>query len=126
MVPDWDVQQPIYVHKAHFYWNPYNDMETGVGGSEEDHYTSDGEKAHYILFTQRLPTGFTTTRSPKGDFTLDIHDVPAFVREANAPPDAALRYHVQIGRSAYISADVYWDNENKRWSKKVNDFASQS
>ena len=126
MVPDWDVQQPIYVHKAHFYWNPYNDMETGVGGSEEDHYTSDGEKAHYILFTQRLPTGFTTTRSPKGDFTLDIHDVPAFVREANAPPDAALRYHVHFYRSPSISADVYWDNENKRWSKKVNDFASQS
>jgi len=33
---------------------------------------------------------------------------------------------VRFFRSAYISADVYWDNENKRWSKKVNDFASQS
>jgi hypothetical protein len=126
MVPDWDVQQPIYVHKAHFYWNPYNDLESNVVGSVEDHYTSDGELAHYILYTQRLPAGFTTTRSPKGDFTLDIHDVPAFVREANAPPDAALRYQVRFFRSAYISTDVYWDNENKRWSKKVNDFASQS
>jgi len=123
--PVWDVQQPIYVRKAHFYWNPYNDLETDVLGSELDHYV-DGERAHYILFTQRLPAGFTTTRSPKGDFTLDIHDVPAFVREANAPPDAALRYQVRFFRSAYISADVYWDNQNKRWSKKVNDFASQS
>jgi nitrogen regulatory protein PII-like uncharacterized protein len=125
-VPDWEVQQPIYVHKAHFYWNPYNDLEMGPLGSAEDHYTSDGERAHYILFSPHLPAGFTTARSPKGDFTLDIHDVPAFVREANAPPDAALRYQVRFFRSAYISADVYWDNENKRWSKKVNDFASQS
>jgi hypothetical protein len=124
-VPDWDVQQPIYVHKAHFYWNPYNDLETGVLGSEIDHYV-DGERAHYILFTQRLPAGFTTTRSPKNDFTLDIHDVPAFVREANAPPDAALRYHVNFFRSPSNAVDVYWENENKRWSKQLNDFANQS
>src|SRR5208337_3099875 len=84
-VPEWDVQQPIYVHKAHFYWNPYTDIEANamntLKGSPVDYFI-DGEQAHYILFTQRLPAGFTTTRSPKGDFTLDIQDVPAFVREA--------------------------------------------
>jgi hypothetical protein len=125
MVPNWDVQQPIYVHKAHFYWNPFNDLETGTLGSEVDHFV-DGERAHYILFTQHLPAGFTTTRSPKGDYTLDIHDVPAFVREANAPPDAVLRYHVNFFRSPSNAVDVYWESENKRWSKQLNDFAGQS
>jgi hypothetical protein len=123
--PVWDVQQPIYVHKAHFYWNPYNDLETGVLGSELDHYVN-GERAHYLLFTQLLPAGFTTTRSPRGDFTLDIHDVPAFVREANAPPDAALRYKVRFFYSPASSAANYWDNEIQRWSKQLNEFASQS
>jgi hypothetical protein len=123
--PVWDVQQPIYVHKAHFYWNPYNDLETGVLGSELDHYVN-GERAHYLLFTQLLPAGLTTTRSPRGDFTLDIHDVPAFVREANAPPDAALRYKVRFFYSPASSAANYWDNEIQRWSKQLNEFASQS
>ena len=123
--PVWDVQQPIYVRKAHFYWNPYNDLETDVLGSELDHYV-DGERAHYILFTQRLPAGFTTTRSPKGDYTLDIQDVPAFQNEANAPPEKSLLYRVRFYYTPYLSAEVYWDNEIKRWSKRLNDFAYQS
>ena len=123
-VPDWEVQQPIYVHKAHFYWNPYNDLETNALGSATDYFV-DGERAHYILFTQRLPAGFTTTRSPKGDFTLEIHDVPAFVREANAPPESALHFQVHFFRSPYLSADLYWDNEARRWSQRLSDFASQ-
>jgi len=124
-VPDWDVQQSIYVHKAHFYWNPYSDLETNVLGSGVDHYV-DGERAHYILFTQRLPAGFTTTRNPKGDFTLDIQDVPAFVREANAPPENALHYHVRFFYTPYNTADLYWEDEIKRWSGQLNEFASQS
>ena len=79
-----------------------------------------------MLFTQRLPAGFTTTRSPKGDYTLDIQDVPAYVHEANAPPDAALRFHVRFFYSPASSAAIYWDNEIQRWSKQLNVFASQS
>jgi hypothetical protein len=124
-VPEWDVQQPIYVHKAHFYWNPFSDLESGPLGSGVDHYV-DGEHANYILFTQRLPAGFTTTRSPKGDYTLDIRNVPAFVSEANTPPEDALHYRVRFFYSPYNSAEVYWENETRRWSKQLNEFASQS
>ncbi len=124
-VPEWDVQQPIYIHKAHFYWNPFNDLESGPLGSGVDHFV-DGEHANYILFTQRLPAGFTTTRSPKGDYTLDIRDVPAFVHEANTPPEDALHYQVRFFYSPYNSAEVYWEEETQRWSKQLNDFSSQS
>src|SRR5271157_4888729 len=124
-VPEWDVQQPIYVHKAHFYWNPFSELESNVLGSQID-YTVDGELAHYLLFTQRLPAGFTTTRSPRGDYTLDIQDVPAFVPEANALPEEALLYKVRFFRTPYNSPEVYWDNEIKRWSNQLNEFASQS
>ncbi len=123
-IPEWVVQQPIFVHNAHYYWNPYSDLSRPGGGSFD--YFVDGERAHYILFTQRLPAGFSTVRSAKGDYTLDIQDVPAFVREANAPPEDALKYKVRFFYSPYISQDVYWDNEIQRWSKQLNDFASQS
>jgi len=127
--PVWDVQQPIFVHKEHFYWNPFSDIESNTmntqNGSSVDHYV-DGELAHYLLFTQRLPAGFTTTRSPRGDYTLDIQDVPAFVPEANALPEEALLYKVRFFRTPYLSPDVYWDNEIKRWSSQLNEFASLS
>jgi hypothetical protein len=123
--PEWHVQQPIYVHKAHFYWNPYSDLETGPGVDPITHYV-DGERASYLLAVQRLPAGATATRSPKGDFTLDIQDVPAFVREANAPPEASMRYNVHFYWTPYNSSDVFWQNEIERWSKRLNDFAAQS
>ncbi len=123
--PEWEVQQPIYVHKEHFYWNPVSDIETMVGGDPIS-YMVDGERANYLLFTQRLPAGFTTTRSPKNDFTLDIHDVPAFERESNAPPEGAFRYRVRFYRTPYLDPNLYWDNETKRWSGQLDQYASQS
>ena len=127
--PEWDVQQPIFVHKEHFYWNPFSGMEANALETTKENavdYFVDGERANILLFTQRLPVGFTTTRSPKYDFTLDIQDVPAFNREANAPPEGAFRYQVRFFRTPYSSADVYWDNELKRWSKQLDQFATQS
>jgi hypothetical protein len=123
--PEWEVQQPIYAHKEHFYWNPYSDLETGPGGGGITH-TINGEIASYLLTVQRLPARATATRSPKGDFTLDIQDVPAFVHEADAPPDEVMRYSVHFYWSIYNSPDVFWQNEIQRWSKQLNEFAGQS
>jgi transglutaminase-like putative cysteine protease len=128
-VPEWDVQQPIFVHKEHFYWNPFSDIEANaltVSGRSPISYYVDGELTHYLLFTQRLPAGSTTTRSPKDDFTLDIQDVPAYVHEADAPPEEALHYQVRFFRTPANSPEVYWDNEIKRWSKQLNEYAGQS
>lgn len=118
-IPKWDVQQPIYVHKEHFYWNPVSPL--GIPA-----YMVDGEVGQYLLFTERLPAGFTTTRSPKDDFTLEVHDVPAFEREANSPPEGAFRYQVRFFGSPYTNAVMYWDNETKRWSGQLDQYASQS
>jgi hypothetical protein len=125
-IPTWVVQQPIFVHKEHFYWNPYSVHELGPNGGGWIHTTADGEQATHLLPLQRLPAGATTTRSPKGDFTLDIQDVPAFVREADAPPENAMRYSVNFYWTPYASADLFWQNEIERWSKQLNDFANQS
>jgi hypothetical protein len=127
--PHWEVQQAIYVHKEHFYWNPLSESDVNALETTQHTmytYTVDGENAPYLLFTQRLPAGFTTTRSPRLDFTLDIQDVPAYVREEDAPPDAALRYNVRFFRAPANSVQVYWDTEIPRWSKRLNDFAAVS
>ena len=124
-VPEWDVQQLIFVHKEHFYYNPISDIEANVLGSQISYYI-DGELAKSLMFTQRLPAGIKAIRSPKGDFSLEIQDVPAFQHEDDAPPETGLHYQVTFYYSPYISPDVYWDNESRRWAKQVDDFASQS
>jgi hypothetical protein len=125
-IPTWEVQQSIFIHKEHFYWNPFTQSELGPGGGGIYHTTADGEQATHLLPLQRLPAGVTTTRSPKGDFTLDIQDVPAFVREADAPPENAMRYSVNFYWTPYSSPDIFWQNEIERWSKRLNGFASES
>ena len=124
-IPEWEVQQPIYVHKEHFYFNPLSELASEVAGSGVDYFV-DGELAHYLLFTERLPAGVHASRSPKGDFTLDIQDVPAFVSEANAPPESSFRYHVNFYFSPYTTPRDYWENEIKRWAKSVDQYAEQS
>jgi Domain of Unknown Function with PDB structure (DUF3857)/Transglutaminase-like superfamily len=123
--PEWDVQQTIFVHKAHFYYNPLNDLERNVIGGLVTHYV-DGERASYIVFTQHLPAGSTVTKSPKLDFTLDIQNVPPIRAESNAPPLDATRYTVRFYWTPYVTAADYWEGEHKRWSKSIDDFASAS
>ena len=124
--PTWNVQQPIFIHKEHFYWNPYSNLESGPNGGGWIHMTAEGEQATHLMPLQRLPAGVTTTRSPKGDFTLDLQNVPAFVPEADAPPENAMQYSVHFFWTPYISPDLFWQNEIPRWSKQLNEFANES
>jgi len=122
-IPEWRVQQRIYVHKEHFYYNPFTDIESNVLGSTITWFV-DGERASYLLYTPRLPAGVQVTKSPKGDFALDMQDVPALQHEANAPPQASLQYRVRFYYTPYTTAAAYWDNEIKRGSKNLDQFAN--
>ncbi|MGP8173122.1 MAG: DUF3857 domain-containing protein [Terracidiphilus sp.] len=124
-IPKWGVQQKIPVHKAHFYFNPFNDTQSVSRGTTPV-YEVDGEGAANLLYTQRLPAGAKVVVSSKPDYTLDIQDVPAIKHEMDAPPEEASVYQVQFYYSPYNSAQVYWENEIKRWSKDLDHFASQS
>jgi len=122
-IPEWEVQQELYVHKEHFYFNPFTDLETNVIGNQAISHYVDGELASYLLYTQRLPAGAQVGKSPKNDYTLDVQDVPAKRREAEAPPENGLWYRVRFFYTPYTTAEVYWDNEAKRWSKTLDQYA---
>jgi len=124
-IPEWNVQQPLFIHKEHFYFNPYGDLDRNATGSVVDHYV-DGERASYLLYTQRLPAGAKMAANPRGDYSLEVLDVPAIQREADAPPLASLQYRVRFYYTPYTTAAVYWENEVKRWSKEIDQHAAQS
>jgi len=121
-VPEWEVQQPIFVHKASYYFQPNSDLDTNVPGTTVTRYVN-GERASYLLYSQKLPAGFQVQHSPAGDFTLEIRDVPAIPREHNTPPEDAARYRVRFYYTPYVNAQTYWENEQKRWSKQLDEFA---
>ncbi|HET7104171.1 MAG TPA: DUF3857 domain-containing protein, partial [Terracidiphilus sp.] len=119
-IPYWAVQSDLFIHKEHFYYNPLSYLAKNVVGNQSiTHYTSDGEIAHYLLFSARLPAGAQVKVSPKPDYTLDIENVPAFVHEAYAPPEQSRLYAVRFYFTPYLSGDVFWTDEGKRWSKSV-------
>jgi hypothetical protein len=121
-IPYWDVQQPIFVHKEHFYFNPLSDLEKNVIGNQSIVHYVNGEIASYLLYSARLPAGAQVghTPPPKSDFTLDIQDVPAISREGDAPPEHGRVYSVSFYYSPYLSADVFWVDEGKRWAKEID------
>ena len=128
--PDWAVQQEIFVHKASFYFNPFTLLETGdksVLNNVTDHTgLVDGERATNLLYTQHLPPGSQVNKSPKGEYFLEIADVPALPQEADSPPAESLAYRVKFYYSPYNFPDVYWESETKRWSKQLEHFADQT
>ncbi len=123
-IPYWDVQQDLYVHEEKFYFNPLGDLERNVIGNQSIvHFTANGEVASYLIYSARLPADAHVQMSPKKDYTLEIQDVPAYVHEAYAPPEGGTRYNVRFYYTPYLSADVYWNDEGKRWSKEIDRFA---
>jgi hypothetical protein len=124
-IPQWQVQREGFVHKERFYFNPFSSLETVTGGDAITSFV-DGEIAKYLLYTQNLPAGVQVAKSPKNDYSLDVQDMPAIQRASCAPPEAGLAYHVAFFHSPYIRADTYWENEVKRWSKRLDQFAAQT
>jgi len=124
-IPEWNVQQDLFVHKAHFYFNPFSDIESNVLGNTVTMFV-DGERASYLLYTPRLPAGAHVQVSPKRDYSLDVQDVPAFRQEPEAPPESAFRYKVRFYYTPYATSKDYWENEIKRWSKTVEQTAGVS
>lgn len=123
--PQWEIQKPIYIRKEHFYFNPFTNLEASDLGNRITYYT-DGERDKYLLYTANLPAGVQVAKTPKGDYSLDLHDVPPIPRETNAPPESSFLYRVRFFYTPYDTTQTYWDNEVGRWSKQIDDFATQS
>jgi len=119
-VPYWDVQGKLFIHKEHFYFDPLNDLERTTGGNQNITHYVNGEIANYLLYAEHLPAGAKVAVSPRRDYDLVVQDVPAISHEPYAPPEAGRNFDVRFFYSPYLSGDVYWDSEGKRWQKEMD------
>jgi len=122
----WDVQKALFIHKEHFYYDPLNDLERSVVGNLNITHYVNGEIASYLLYSDHLPAGAKVTVSPRRDYDLVVQDVPAISHEPYAPPEMGTRYEVRFFYSPYLSGDVYWESEGKRWQKEIDHAADPS
>lgn len=124
-IPVWDLQTRIFAHREYFYFNPFSNLERSDMATGFVYY-ADGEIAHYLLYTANLPAGAQVGKSPRGDYALEVHDIPPIPREANAPPESSFLYRVRFYYTPYYDAQLFWSKEQDRWSKRIDQFAAQT
>ncbi|MGA3160793.1 MAG: DUF3857 domain-containing protein [Terracidiphilus sp.] len=108
--PDWEIQRPYFVHKAHYFFQPaYADRVP-------------------IVWVSRLPNGVKVQDSVTGHYSVDVTDVPPSPDEEWRPPSRSFIYRVIFYyKPAYESTALeYWTTAGKDWSKDVNHFAEHS
>lgn len=127
--PEWDIQQPYFVHKAHYMFTPFTNFLKG-SQSGSSHYITDektGRVLDTLIWWTRLPPGAPPLVSDvQGRFILDVSDIPPIPDEEWMPPIDNLLYRVQFYYKGSWNAAQFWEDAAKRWSKDVDHFAEPS
>jgi hypothetical protein len=107
--PTWWIQQPYFVHKAHYSFHP--DMSNT---------TSD------LMYAIRIASGEKVVKDKKNNFTLDIADVPPEPNEDWMPPLNTIRWRVEFYYYSKDSGQKFWDDACKFWANWVREFSNPS
>ncbi|HEY6446966.1 MAG TPA: DUF3857 and transglutaminase domain-containing protein [Acidobacteriaceae bacterium] len=120
--PSWYIQQPIYVHKAHYHFVPvdlsvHTILATDAFGKENP--------VNQMLYFPWLPQG-TSVKYGLNGFDLEVDDVAALTDEEYEPPLDSFSYRLMFYYSTAFTGMEYWKEEGKTWSKEVDRFANPS
>lgn len=110
--PTWEVQQPYFVHKAHYFFNPSNRWL--VNGR--------GELLNRIMY-QSHTGDYKIVMDQKGRYTLDVANVPPLPDDDWMPPLNSVRWRTAFYYTQYASGAEFWQKEGKRWDKEAKEFA---
>jgi hypothetical protein len=119
--PQWYIQQPLFVHKAHYHFVP--------SGDYQDYQTTDSQghqnMANNLLYSGVLPKGVQVRHGLDG-YDLVVKDVPALVDEKDEVPMDSVSERLLFYYSPFSGWKDYWNYEGKKWSQSVNSFAKDS
>ena len=126
--PLWEVQRPYFVHHERFFFKPFKGFLTGImegtGRRVVDGET--GDLADTLIWWPILPNNTKIKPDISGVFHLELNDIPATPDEEYMPPIDSLRYRVQFYYKNSNSAQNFWIEGSRRWSKEVDHFAEPS
>jgi hypothetical protein len=122
--PYWEVQQPYFVHKAHYAFTPFKAFLKGQENLTSTYLIDEhGNPANTLIWWQLLPPGTEVKTDAVGRFSLDVSDVPATPDEEWMPPIHSILYQVLFYYKNASNAGAFWVDEAKRWGKDVDHFA---
>ncbi len=113
--PQWEVQQPYFVHKAHYKFTP--DLSGG-------HWilNSRGEALSRLMYSGRLGNGAQVNEDISHHYTIDVTDVPPTPNEEWSPPLDSFYWHIDFYYTYATNMNEYWQKEGSVWRKEVERF----
>lgn len=116
--PTWDIQQPYYVHKAHYQFLPLKDSMYVTN--------SRGEILNNLMYSATGGFSSKVVHSIDNLYTLDLTDIPAIPSEDWMPPMNSVNWRLEFYYTQYISGGEFWQKEGNRWAKETDRFANPS
>jgi len=114
--PDWEIQQPYLVHKAHYFFKP-------SAGSILDER---GDALDHLMFTAIGFPEDSVHHDAQGNYFLDLSDIPAVPNDDWMPPLNTLKWRVNFYYTYARSAQDFWNTEARLWAKNVERFTHPS
>jgi hypothetical protein len=118
--PVWYIAQPVFVHKAHYHFDPTKTSRTIIH-RERGHE----DVTSMLLYTYTLPPGAKVQQVQAG-YDLVVENIPPLPDEDYMPPFRSFSYRVIFYYSPWRTPDEYWRNQGKYWSKDVDRFTNPS
>ncbi|WP_348264078.1 DUF3857 domain-containing protein [Telmatobacter sp. DSM 110680] len=116
--PTWQVQQPYYVRKAHYFFQPSSKLEYITN--------SRGDPANKLMYGVIGPKDTKIVSDTTGRYTYDVSDVPPIPTDDWMPPLNSIHWRVEFYYTGYTSGSEFWQKEGKRWAKETDHFATPS
>ena len=121
--PEWQIQQPYFVHKAHYKYIPSdmflpNDV-SGAGMSNKLLKGPHDTVLTDIRTSNILPPGKDIVKDATGRYMLDLTDIPAIPNEAFAPPIGERVYQIDFYYSYTVEQKEFWQKEMQFWTKDL-------
>lgn len=128
--PEWQVQQPYFVHKARFVFTPAeqflpaHNLGNGGGVSNAAILGAHGEIMTDVRSSNILPPGKAVTQDGLGNYFVDLTDIPAIPHEVYSPPLTGQIYQVDFFYTFTPDAKDYWQKEMSLWMKDVDAYTA--
>jgi hypothetical protein len=116
--PTWQIQQPFFVHKAHYMFTPEN-----MDGSHTI-TDSQGRGLSRLMYATTGIAGDKIVRGMQGRYTVDLTDIPATPSEDWMPPLNTINQRVNFYYTYATSGGEFWSSEGKHWAKEAERFTN--
>lgn len=117
--PTWRIQQPFFVHKAHYMFNPAPQSDW------HEITNSRGQLLNRLMYAAiALPLDAVVYNVASKKYSVDLEDIPATPDEEWMPPLNTINKRVEFYYTYASSGKDFWDSEGKRWAKEAEHFTN--